>query len=230
MSHTPKTPTPSYTTASLPTDLPEGSVVFDSAEQKLVSFKDGSWNTIGAGIGSTTYVRDNVAGVIDQIRGDIPDSWKIGDNSLRGLVIGTSCKSIGNYAFQNCSFTGSLVIPVGVVSIGDGAFDSNDSLTGTLDIPDSVRSIGFRAFYFNTSIDKAIIPQSVTNIGDGAFGYCVSMTSIDCYTVNSVLNHDETLRFSGVTTIHVRSTDSTWTAGSGQTIGGKANITVIKDL
>ena len=229
MSHTPKTPTPSYTTATLPTDLPEGSVVFDSTEQKLVSFKDGSWNTIGAGIGSTTYVRDNVAGVIDQIRGDIPNNWKDADISLRGLVIGTSCKSIGDAAFINCSLIGSLVIPGNVASIGDFAFYGT-SLGDLLDIENGVTSIGIQAFYSNYNIQKAIIPQSVTNIGDAAFGFCYSMTSIDCYTVNSVLNHDETLRFSAVTTIHVRSTDSTWTAGSGQTIGGKSNITVIKDL
>jgi len=44
------------------------------------------------------------------------------------------------------------------------------------------------------------------------------------------LDVTNSLAGSGVTTIHVRSTDSTWTAGAGQTIGGKTGITVIKDL
>jgi hypothetical protein len=35
---------------------------------------------------------------------------------------------------------------------------------------------------------------------------------------------------SGVTDIHARSSDGTWTAGAGQTIGGKTDITVTKDL
>ena len=35
---------------------------------------------------------------------------------------------------------------------------------------------------------------------------------------------------SNVSTIHARATDSTWAAGSGQTIGGATGITVIKDL
>ena len=121
MSHTAKTPTPSYTTVNLPTDLPEGSVVFDSSLQKLVSFKLGSWGTLG-GVGSTTYVRDNVAGVIDQIQGDIPDNWKDSDTSLKGLVIGTSCTSIGKRAFTNCNALTSLIIPDSVTSVGQSAF------------------------------------------------------------------------------------------------------------
>ena len=256
MSHTPKTPTPSYTTATLPTDLPEGSVVFDSTEQKLVSFKNGSWNTIGGGVGSTTYVRDNVAGVIDQVEGNIPDSWKANDTSLKGLVIGTSCTSIEGYAFSFCGgLTGSLVIPDSVTSIGNNAFyncsglngsltignsvttignnafRSCTGLTGSLTIGNSVTTIGNQAFYACSGLNGSLtIPNSVTSIGVAAFGNCSGLTNVDCYVNKSVLDVTSSLLGSGVTTIHVRSTDSTWTAGSGQTIGGKINITVIKDL
>tara|TARA_R110000772_G_scaffold158_8_gene746 strand:+ start:2686 stop:3309 length:624 start_codon:yes stop_codon:yes gene_type:complete len=207
MSHTPKTPTPSYTTANLPTDLPEGSVVFDSSLQKLVSFKLGSWGTLG-GVGSTTYVRDNIAGVIDQTQGDIPDNWKYLDSSLKGLVIGTSCEIIGANAFSFCvNLTGSLVIPNSVTSIRHDAFYQCSGFTG-----------------------KLTIPNSVTSIGLFAFSECYTLTSIDCYVEESILNSGNILRNSGFTTIHVRSTDSTWTAGAGQTIGGKTGIEVIKDL
>lgn len=279
MSHTPKTPTPSYTTANLPTDLPEGSVVFDSSLQKLVSFKLGSWGTLG-GVGSTTYVRDNVAGVIDQIQGDIPNSWKNLDTSLKGLVIGTSCTSIGDSAFEDCSgLTGSLVIPNSVTTIEFSAFRNCSSFTGTLTIgnglriidnflfsgcgftgslviPNGVRSIGISAFNGCSGFTGSlIIPNSVTNIRDSAFGDCTGLTSVNigsnvanignfigafvnctnllvvnCYVEKSILDKSSNLLNSGVTTIHVRSTDSTWTAGAGQTIGGKTGIEVIKDL
>lgn len=163
MSHTPKTPTPSYTTANLPTDLPAGSVVFDSTEQKLVSFKDGSWNTIGAGIGSTTYVRDNVAGVIDQVGGDIPNEWKNGDASIKGLVIGTSCKVIGDSAFNTClNDVGNLVIPDNVQTIGASAFAFCTDLT-SIRLGDGITEIKTSAFSYNTSLTKFYInaPASV---------------------------------------------------------------------
>ena len=280
MSHTPKTPTPSYTTANLPTDLPEGSVVFDSSLQKLVSFKLGSWGTLG-GVGSTTYVRDNVAGVIDQIQGDIPEDWKKTDTSLKGLVIGTSCTSIGDSAFRFCSgLTGSLVIPDSVTTIGsyafdgcsgfDGtltlpntienirrsAFDSCSGLTGPLNIPDSVTFIDDYTFNGCSSLTGSLtIPNSVTKVGVQAFADCSSLTgtltipnsilsafghsafkncsglnNVDCYVEKSFLDVSSCLLGTSVTTIHVRSTDSTWTAGAGQTIGGKTGIEVIKDL
>jgi len=229
MSHTPKTPTPSYTTANLPTDLPEGSVVFDSSLQKLVSFKLGSWGTLG-GVGSTTYVRDNVAGVIDQIQGDIPEDWKNNDSFLKGLVIGTSCTSIGNSAFINCfGFTGLLVIPDSVTTIGDYAFYFCN-FGGALTIGSSVTSIGDGAFNTCAFSGSLTIPNSVTSIGDGAFGYIPALTNVNCYVEKSLLDVPICLFGTSVTTIHVRSTDSTWTAGAGQTIGGKTGITVIKDL
>ena len=233
MSHTPKTPTPSYTTANLPTDLPAGSVVFDSTQQKLVSFKDGSWNTIGGGgVGSTTYVRDNVAGVIDQVGGDIPNHWKNADSSLKGVVIGTSCTSIGDNAFYFCTgLTGSLVIPNSVTSIGYSAFYLCQSLTGALTIPDSVATIDDYAFQSCYGFSgKLTIPNSVTSIGVSAFNACAGILNVDCYVEKSVLDVTNSLAGSSVSTIHVRSTDATWTAGAGQTIGGKTGITVIKDL
>jgi hypothetical protein len=229
MSHTPKTPTPSYTTANLPTDLPEGSVVFDSSLQKLVSFKLGSWGTLG-GVGSTTYVRGDVAGVIDQIQGDIPDNWKDTDTSLKGLVIGTSCTSIGRRAFSSCvNLTGSLIIPDSVTSIGVSAFGQCLGLT-SLNLGNGVVTIDRYAFLGTTNLTGILtIPNSVKTIGQTALSVGDGVTTMHCYVERSVLGND-TITNTLITTIHVRSTDSTWTSGFGQTIGGKANITVIKDL
>ena len=304
MSHTTNLPPAKYATSDLPTDLPEGTVAYDITNQKMVAFKQGAWGDLGgaAGIGSTTYVRENVAGVIDQIQGDIPESWKSSDTSLKGLVIGTSCTSIGSQAIRNCSgLTGNLVIPDSVTTIGESAFNNCSGLTGaltipnnvtvinnntfqscgfngTLTIPNSVTTIGVQAFEecgFNgaliipnsvtrigdhafflctgftgtltipdsvtiiessafstcSGLTKAIVPSSVAIMGSGVFGFCTNMITIDCYVTKSTFDDgNSTLFNSGVTTIHVRSTDTTWTAGAGQTIGGKAGITVIKDL
>ena len=44
-------------------------------------------------------------------------------NQLNGLKIEQGVTTIGNYAFRDCGgFTGILTIPVGVTTIGAGAF------------------------------------------------------------------------------------------------------------
>ena len=159
MSHTHNTPPSNFSTADLPTDMAEGSIAFDTDLEELVVYKKGSWQSLGSGgIGSTTYVRDNAAGVIDQIQGDIPADWKYGGTSLKGLVIGASCTSIGSHSFYLCTgLTGSLVIPDSVTTIGSDAFYLCTGLTGFLTIPGSVTSIGSLAFYLCTGLTAAYV-------------------------------------------------------------------------
>ena len=212
MSHTAKTPPTANAIADLP-DAKDGTVAYDAAAGKPVARINGAWESIaggGGGGGTPTVVYDDGAAVgnTDQIQGDIPANWKQSDSSLRGLVIGTSCTTIGSYAFYSCTgLTGSLTIPDSVTSIKPLAFRTCTSLTGDL-----------------------VIPNSVASIGNGAFSDCTGLTNVDCYVEKDVLDVFNSLFGTSVTTIHVRSTDSTWTAGAGQTIGGKTGINVIKDL
>ena len=328
MSHSPKAPPLATTTADLP-EVEDGVLAYDTTQGKPVARVAGAWSEIaGEVFGTPTVVYDDgtAVGDTDQIQGDIPEDWKYLDTSLKGVVIGTSCTSIGlsafqgctgltgslvipnsvtrisSYAFDDCSnisslvlsdnllsigatsfylcsgltgdlvipdsvtsignqafvycsgLTGSLVIPNSVTSIGNVAFSNCTGftsltignsvtsigsrafsdcigLTGTLTIPDSVTSIGGRAFQDCSGLTGSlVIPNSVTSIGIVAFNGCSSLTNVDCYVEKSVLDVTSSLLSSGVTTIHVRSTDSTWTAGAGQTIGGQSGITVIKDL
>ncbi len=68
-----------------------------------------------------------------------------------------------------------LVIPESVVSIGNYAFFSCDSLT-SVTIHDNVTSIGSRAFEGCTSLTSITIPDSITSIGDYAFYGCTRLT------------------------------------------------------
>ena len=79
-------------------------------------------------IGTQTIVWDDTTnGEIDQVQGDIPANWKSG-NGIKQLQIGTSCTTIGEYAFSDCNnLTGSLTIPDSVTSIGFYAFDEKPS-------------------------------------------------------------------------------------------------------
>ena len=73
--------------------------------------------------------------------------------------------------------TGTIDIPAGVTSIGEGAFFGCSALTG-ITIPDSVTSIGEYAFFVCSSLTTITIPDSVTTIEGSAFAGCLSLTTI----------------------------------------------------
>ena len=75
------------------------------------------------------------------------------------------------------SLDSNIILPNGVMSIGDKAFRGCTSLT-SISIPDSVTSIGNNAFHYCTSLTSISIPDSVTSIGDDAFYGCNSLQEI----------------------------------------------------
>ncbi|MGN0476724.1 MAG: leucine-rich repeat protein, partial [Ruminococcus sp.] len=79
--------------------------------------------------------------------------------------------------YLNGNLVTDLVIPYGVTSIRDEAFNGCTSLT-SVTIPDSVTSIGYEAFCDCTGLASVTIGNSVTNIGNGAFKGCTSLENI----------------------------------------------------
>jgi hypothetical protein len=147
------------------------------------------------------------------------------------LTIGNSVTTIGSYAFYNCSgLIGNLTIPDSVITIEGNAFSNCLSLTGNLIIPNSVTTIGKSAFYFCNFTDVTI-PNSVTSLGQTVFRSSANLTNINCYITKTIIDAaTNCFQNSGITTLHARSDDDTWSEGAGQTIGGKTGITVTKDL
>ncbi len=88
-----------------------------------------------------------------------------------------SVTSIGDTAFNNCSYLTSITIPNSVTSIGDGAFAGCVNLP-SITIPNSVISIGAGAFAGCVNLPSITIPNSVTSIRGSAFSGCSSLTSI----------------------------------------------------
>ena len=94
------------------------------------------------------------------------------------LVIGDNVETIPNNMFCNSGFTGNIMIPSSVISIGKGAFCNCSGFTGDLSIPNSVTSIANYAFQNCSILESLTIPSSVTTIGNGAFYGCSSFTAI----------------------------------------------------
>ena len=123
----------------------------------------------------------------------------IGDLAFRGINLGRislpeGLLSIGNEAFQNCSFSTLPTLPSTLKSIGNYAFNENAYATGIVVIPVNVETIGNYAFYQLSMLDgfeihnanlkkigdyafaetkvqdeRIILPATVTSIGVGAF-------------------------------------------------------------
>ena len=186
---------------------------------------------VGAGGTTATVVTKNTAANdVEKITGDIPaNQYSFGSNggyTVKGLVIGTSCTSIGSDAFQYCfGLTGSLVIPDSVTSIGSNAFTYCSALTDDLIIPDSVTSIQSFAFYgCGGFTGDLVIPDSVTSIGSGAFRRCSGLTAL--YTNTPAASWVGTNALVGTTTLVniyegpdvIGQYSATFQGGSGMTV------------
>ena len=84
--------------------------------------------------------------------------------------------SIGDSAFELCSSLTSITIPGSVIYIGNFAFTHCTSLT-SVTIPSSVIYIGAYSFYY-CGLTNVTMGNGVISIGDYAFGQCGSLTSI----------------------------------------------------
>ena len=93
------------------------------------------------------------------------------------LVIPDGITSIGNNAFQNCTGLTSVTIPNSVETISNNAFQNCTGLT-SVTISNGVETISNNAFRNCTGLTEITIPDSVTSIGTNAFAGCTSLTSV----------------------------------------------------
>ena len=112
--------------------------------------------------------------------------------NLVGITIPGSVKSIGEYAFSNCSVS-SITIPGSVKSIGEYAFDGTDlkevnynaeefvylcSTFEKVTLGNNVKKIADYAFQNCGSLSSITIPDGVESIGIYAFQNCTGLSSI----------------------------------------------------
>ncbi len=109
--------------------------------------------------------------------------------SVKEIIMGSSVRRIGDYAFLGFSRITSVTIPYGVTSIGNSAFSSCSGLI-SITIPNNVISIGSRAFSSCSSLTSITIPNKVKSIGSNAFYGCTGELTINCKIPSSSSNYD----------------------------------------
>lgn len=96
---------------------------------------------------------------------------------LKKVILPESVKSIGEYAFYNCTAL-KTVEAVGLTSIGQSAFYGCSALK-TVEWSSELQSIGDSAFASCIRLRSLAIPASCEYIGTDAFMACQSLT-LDC--------------------------------------------------
>lgn len=124
---------------------------------------------------------------------------------ITSVKIPDSVTSIGEGAFEWCSYLKTVNIPQNVKSIEDSTFDGCKQLTNLI-IPNGVTSIGKVAFTGCTSLTNITIPNGVTYIGNIAFEGCSGLKSIDIPNSVRYIGGEAFRSCTNLTTVNVSST------------------------
>lgn len=97
-------------------------------------------------------------------------------NDVDRLVIPESVEKIGDVAFRDNYYLKEIILPNGIVEIGNAAF-LNSSITKVV-LPEGLTKIGQSAFKSCSELESIVIPSTVTSIGDWAISFCSNLKSI----------------------------------------------------
>lgn len=117
----------------------------------------------------------------------------------------TNLRSIGKYAFGNCTNLETAILPNSITNIDIGAFKGcenleliniptnmkaikpetfyktsvvTDPVLQAIVLPNKITTVGSRAFAENTSVGRVTIPASITSIGDECFINCTNLATV----------------------------------------------------
>lgn len=92
--------------------------------------------------------------------------WPFNMSGMQSIMIPSSVKKIGAWAFKNCRFLNKVTLPDSIVFIGRGAF-------------------------YNSGLESITISQNVAIIEEGAFAACLKLTSLVVDEKNKIYDSRE---------------------------------------
>lgn len=124
-------------------------------------------------IGKNAFYSTNIGSVSFGNKLEILDYQAFsGCSSLSSeLRLPNSLKTISGYVFNNCNFSGRLILPDNLESIGQYAFSSAGQFSGDLIIPEKVTEIGSQAFQ-NATFTGNLVLNNCVNLGSSCFDGC----------------------------------------------------------
>lgn len=107
---------------------------------------------------------------------DYLGSYKKSVTSFNEFQYFTSVTTIGDYAFQDCTFA-SIVLPENLQSLGHDSFIRCRQLE-SIRIPEKVTTIGDYAFLGCYALSQIDLPAGLTDMGRSIFAYCTSLQEV----------------------------------------------------
>ena len=122
----------------------------------------------------------------------------------KNSTIPVGVTTIGEGAFSSCEGLTSITIPASVTSIGRGAFAECSGLTTVSFAAGSqLTSIGESAFSGCSNLTSIEIPASVTTIGDLAFEHCFNLATVTVYAPSCTLGENAFNNWDNLKNIYV---------------------------
>ena len=112
----------------------------------------------------------------------VGDFEYIGENAfyntgIEELIIPEGVSSIKNHAFDSCDDLKGIVLPNSLTEMGAYTFMNCKSIESIV-IPHGVSSVGGAAFYGCSALKSIVIPSTISNVVRGAFSSCTSLKTI----------------------------------------------------
>ena len=110
--------------------------------------------------------------------------WAFGNcGSLASITLPDSVTSVGSFAFSGCGKIGFHISAEATnrsknFVIENGGLKRYNGPGGDVVVPEGVMGIGDLAFYGCSSLTSVTIPEGVTSIGNSAFGGCENLKSL----------------------------------------------------
>ena len=98
-------------------------------------------------------------------------------NQVTKYTLGSTVKTLGNYAFYECSGVTSFSLSGNILEIGNYAFYGCSGVT-SFSLPNYLGMIGYAAFKNCSGVTSLKIPSYVYVIGTEAFRDCAGLTSV----------------------------------------------------